>query len=174
MLPPHEALLAAPLLSSRSMQPGSILIVHGSMTDVQHGITVRRWHVQVMAWSSVMLLPAPTTCLHVSISLRLQGTQGRLKSATFESGPQPEYENRRSQAAAVLGALFALPAMRVRVCSHSAWCPWCALLTVACIIRSCIGRYGYSSRRSVAFGVLELKSGACGGPWSFASSRHMN
>ena len=47
MLPPHEALLAALLLSSCLMPPGSILIVHGSTTDVQHGITVRRWHVEV-------------------------------------------------------------------------------------------------------------------------------
>ena len=37
MLPPHEALLAALLLSWCSMQPGSILIVHGLTTDVQHG-----------------------------------------------------------------------------------------------------------------------------------------
>ena len=33
MLPPLEALLPAPLLSSCSMQPGSILIVHGSTTN---------------------------------------------------------------------------------------------------------------------------------------------
>ena len=67
MLPPNEALLVALLLSSCSMQPGSILIVHGSTTDVQHGITIRRWHVDVTAWSSVVPLPAPTVCVRVSI-----------------------------------------------------------------------------------------------------------
>ena len=87
MLPPHEALLAAPLLSSRSMQPGSILIVHGSTTDVQHGITVRRWHVQVMAWSSVVPLPVPTMCVRVSISLTVAGHAGAFEKCYFRKWP---------------------------------------------------------------------------------------
>ena len=71
------------------------------------------WHLHTSvahggdAWSSVVPSPAPTVCVCVSrFCWLLQGTQGGLTSATFDSGPQPEYVNRHCQAAAVLGALF--------------------------------------------------------------------
>ena len=65
--------------SSWSMQPGTILVVHGSTADVQHGITACRWHVQVMACSSVMLCRAPMVCVCVPLDFAslTQGTKGR-------------------------------------------------------------------------------------------------
>ena len=87
MLPPHEALLAAPLLSSCSMQPGSILIMHGSATDVQLRIIVRRWHVESMAWSSIVPLLAPTVRVRVSILLTVAGHAGAFEKCYFREWP---------------------------------------------------------------------------------------
>ena len=87
MLPPHEALLAVLLLSSCSMQPSGLLIVHGSTTNVQHGITIRRWHVEVTAWSSVMCMPAPMVCVRVSFLLTVAGHAAAFEKCYFRYWP---------------------------------------------------------------------------------------
>ena len=145
MLPPHQALLPPLLPSSCSMQPGFIIFVHGPTTNVQqqHGTSVRRQHVNGVQAS---VDTDGVVCMALVFADCCRGTQGRLKSANFESGPQTSFQNRFCQLplSSVLLSAACLCAASMMVCSRIAWCP-CFLVDTCMLVVSYLGRYGCSS-----------------------------